>query len=104
MKTFELNWKTGDRLDIFARGWDPDHQPKAVVGLVHGLGEHTGRYEHVGAAFTQAGYTLLGFDQRGHGKSEGARGHTPSYDALMDDIRELLAQAEKRYPGAPRFL
>src|SRR3990172_4280173 len=104
MKTFETNWKTRDGLDIFARGWEPDRGPKAVVGLVHGIGEHIGRYDHVGAALTQAGYALFGFDQRGHGKSVGARGHTSSYEALMDDIGELLAQAEKRYPGPLRFL
>ncbi len=104
MKTFESSWKSDEGLNFFARGWEPDQPPRAVVCLVHGLGEHIGRYEHVGAAFAVAGYALLGFDQRGHGKSEGARGHTPSYEALMDDIGSLLAQAGGRYPGIPRFL
>ena len=49
-------------------------QPKAVVCLVHGLGEHTGRYAHVAAALNDAGYAVLGVDLRGHGKSGGPRG------------------------------
>jgi alpha-beta hydrolase superfamily lysophospholipase len=104
MKTFEMKWRTRDGLDIFAQGWEPERAPKAVVCLVHGHGEHIGRYANVGDAFTKAGYAVLGFDQRGHGKSGGARGHTPSYDALMDDIADLFEQAKKRYPGLPQFL
>ncbi len=104
MNAFEMNWKSRDGLDFFARGWEPDGTPKAVVCLLHGLGEHAGRYSNAGAAFAKAGYALLGFDQRGHGKSGGTRGHTPSYDALMDDVDDLTAQAAKRYAGLPRFL
>lgn len=104
MKTFEWKWKSFDGLDMFARGWAPEKDPKAVVCLVHGLGEHIGRYDHVGAAFAAAGYALLGFDLRGHGKSGGPRGHTPSLDAFFKDIDDFVADAEKRYPSAPRFL
>jgi alpha-beta hydrolase superfamily lysophospholipase len=104
MKTFEWQWKSFDGLDMFARGWAPEKAPKAVVCLVHGLGEHIGRYEHVGAAFVAAGYALLGFDLRGHGKSGGARGHTPSYDAVLDDIAAFIKQAQERYPAKPCFL
>jgi alpha-beta hydrolase superfamily lysophospholipase len=104
MKAFEMKWKTGDGIDIHARAWEPEKKAKAVVCLVHGHGEHIARYEHVAAALTDAGYAMLAYDQRGHGKSGGARGHTPTYDALMDDIAALLSQAETRYPGLPRFL
>ncbi len=104
MKTFDMQWKTRDGVDIFAQGWEPDGRTKAVVCLVHGLGEHIGRYNNMGGAFTKAGYALFGFDQRGHGKSGGARGHTPSFDALLNDIEDLLTQASKRYEGLPRFL
>ena len=104
MRTYEWNWKSFDGLDMYARGWVPEGKPKAVICLLHGLGEHIGRYEHVAEAMTQKGYAMLGFDLRGHGKSGGQRGHTPSYDALMDDITAFLAQVEERYPGIPRFL
>ena len=104
MQILEWNWKSSDGINMYGHSWAPEGQIKAVVLLVHGLGEHVGRYEHVAAAFTERGYALLGFDLRGHGKSGGPRGHTPSYQALMDDITEFIKQADTRFPGLPRFL
>lgn len=104
MKIFETSWDSRDGLKLYARGWEPKGQPKAVICLVHGLGEHVGRYDHVGAALTQAGYTLLGSDLRGHGKSGGPRGHSPSLEAFMNDLDLLLEQARDRHPGLPCFL
>ncbi len=104
MKISEWTWKSFDGLDMYGRGWMPEGQAKAAVALVHGHGEHVGRYEHVAAALTAKGYALLGFDLRGHGRSGGPRGHTPSYEALMDDIMAFFAQVEARCPGLPRFL
>lgn len=104
MKTFEWEWKSFDGLGMYAKGWAPEKDPKAVVCLIHGLGEHIGRYEHVGAAFAEAGYAMLGFDLRGHGKSGGPRGHAPSYDALLDDMAAFIQQAKERYPARSCFL
>jgi alpha-beta hydrolase superfamily lysophospholipase len=104
MKTREWGWKSADGLEMFAQSWEPDETPRAVVCLVHGLGEHSGRYAHVGKAFVEAGFVLTGFDVRGHGESGGPRGHTPSYDALMDDIDLFIHLVADRYPGLPRFL
>lgn len=104
MKTFEWEWKSFDGLTMYSKGWEPEKDPKAVVCLIHGLGEHIGRYEHVGAAFAAAGYALLGFDLRGHGKSGGPRGHAPSADAFFKDIKAFVQDAAKRYPSALRFL
>ncbi len=104
MKHFEFDWKTNDGLEINAQGWEPEGERKAIVCLVHGLGEHSGRYEHVAAFFTRAGYALVAFDHRGHGKSQGKRGHTPTYGILLDDISLHLEYAHNRYPNEPRFL
>jgi acylglycerol lipase len=104
MKISEWNWKSCNGLDLYARSWEPDGKPKAVIMLVHGHGEHLLRYEHVADALTEKGYAMLGFDLCGHGKSGGPRGHTMSYDALMDDIAAFSQQVEERYPGLPRFL
>lgn len=104
MKTFEWEWTSFDGLKMYAKGWTPEKEPKAVICLIHGLGEHIGRYDHVGAAFVEAGYAMLGFDLRGHGKSGGPRGHAPSADAFFKDIEAFVAEAAKRYPSAPRFL
>ncbi|WP_345321594.1 alpha/beta hydrolase [Candidatus Villigracilis proximus] len=60
MNHYETNWKAQDGLDIFAQGWEPTIiQPKAVVCLVHGLGEHSSRYAHVAEAFTKDGFVLF---------------------------------------------
>jgi alpha-beta hydrolase superfamily lysophospholipase len=104
MQHIEFTQQAPDGLQFYFQGWQPETPPKAIVCLVHGLGEHSGRYAHVAAALNTANYTLLGFDLRGHGKSGGPRGHTPSYDALMDDIARLLTEAMQRYPGKPQFL
>jgi alpha-beta hydrolase superfamily lysophospholipase len=103
MKYIEFTQRSPDNVAFYFQGWQPD-EPRGVVCLVHGLGEHSGRYAHVAAALNAAGYALFGCDLRGHGKSAGPRGHTPAYDALLDDIGRLLDEATARYPGLPRFL
>jgi alpha-beta hydrolase superfamily lysophospholipase len=105
MKHYEMTWKAHDNLDIFAQAWEPTMpQPKAVVCLVHGLGEHTARYAHVAEAFGRQGFILFGADLRGHGRSGGARGHISSIEDFMKDIDVLLEQARLRYPGLPILL
>jgi alpha-beta hydrolase superfamily lysophospholipase len=104
MAISEWNWKSLDGLDMYARGWAPRGHPKTAIMLVHGHGEHVARYDHVAAALAEKGDAMLGFDLRGNGKSGGPRGHTPSYDALMDDIASFSQQTELRYAGLPRFL
>lgn len=104
MKRTEFKFKTFDGLQLFGQSWQPEDQSRAVVCLIHGLGEHNGRYVHVADSLTQAGYTLISFDLRGHGKSEGPRGHTPSYEALMRDISSLLEIVNKQFPQLSSFL
>ena len=105
MKSFESKFDGNSSINFYVRGWDPtSNRPKALLTLVHGLGEHTGRYLHVGKSMTDAGYALVGFDLRGHGKSGGARGHFPSLSAIMQDIRQFSKFLVQRYPDIPHFL
>jgi acylglycerol lipase len=104
LQHFDFTRRASDGLSLDFQGWEPENGPVAVVCLVHGLGEHTGRYAHVAAALTEAGYALLGFDLRGHGKSGGPRGHSPTRGAMFNDVDQLLAEAAARYPALPRFL
>jgi alpha-beta hydrolase superfamily lysophospholipase len=105
MHHFETGWKARDGLDIFAEGWEPTVVlPKAVVCLVHGLGEHISRYAHVAEALGREGFILFGADLRGHGRSGGPRGHISSIEDFMQDIDILLEQARQRYPGLPVIL
>jgi alpha-beta hydrolase superfamily lysophospholipase len=104
MRHVEFEIATTDQLTLYGQGWDPDEETSAVVCLLHGLGEHSGRYEHMATAFNRAGYAMISFDLRGHGRSEGRRGHAPGYAALMSDIDKLLKEAAVRYPEIPCFL
>ena len=104
MRHFESSWIAKDGLKTFFQGWEPEGTPQAVICLVHGLGEHSGRYLHVAQRLNGAGFSVLTMDLRGHGKSAGTRGHIDSIDNFLDDIDRLLEEAEDRYPGKPRFL
>jgi alpha-beta hydrolase superfamily lysophospholipase len=92
--------KTADGLDLFLRLWQADavaHQWTFVI--VHGLGEHGGRYRELAEWFTPLGATVYAMDQRGHGRSEGQRGHAPSLGALLDDIETVVARADDERGG-----
>jgi len=104
MKHSEMEWRTKDGLELYARNWETETPPRAVICLVHGLGEHSGRYSHLAAFLTGKGYSLVSFDQRGHGKSQGKQGYTPSYEALMEDVDLLMDHAFSLYPETPRIL
>ena len=105
MKHQEMKWKSHDGLEIFAQVWAPDvTKPRAVVCLVHGVGEHSFRYAHVAEAFGKEGFIFFTSDLRGHGRSGGSQGHISSIDDFMQDIDNLLGQARLRYPGLPLFL
>ena len=77
---------------------------KGVIIITHGMGEHSMRYLEMVDFYTNEGYTVISFDIRGHGLSEGKRGHTPGYDFLMDDIERVYTQVKKDYPSLPIFL
>jgi len=104
MDTTEWKWNTNDGLEMYSKAWIPSIKAKGVICLVHGLGEHIGRYQADGEALAEGGYILAGFDQRGFGKSGGRRGHTPSPEAYFDDIDSFLGEIARRYPDQPRFL
>lgn len=80
--------QTSDGVELFVRRWPvPESTPRrGSVVLVHGLGEHSGRYEHVAAVLTALGLEVVGYDHRGHGASGGVRGGLPHPDALLDDL------------------
>ena len=98
MKHEILKWKSNDGLDIFGQYWKTDIEEKAVIALVHGFGEHSGRYEHVAKMFGKNGYSVFALDHRGHGQSGGQRGHTPTYEHLMDDLNNFILKAHDLFP------
>lgn len=100
----EFSLQTKDNLNLFAQSWEAKKNPRAAVCLVHGIGEHSNRYHHVAQTFNQAGFSMLGYDHRGHGKSPGKRGHIPNYETMLDDVATALTSTQERYPQMPVFL
>ena len=103
-----VHWREGriptaDGLSLYYQSWQPA-QPRAVVVLVHGLAEHSGRYEAVARSLTQSGLAVYAPDQRGHGKSPGRRVHVRSFDEYRTDIRTALTHARAEHPGLPPLL
>lgn len=78
--------------------------PKATVIIVHGMGEHLGRYNHLAKFFTEKSLNVIAYDNFGHGKSSGKRGHNPSYKALLDVIDFNIEKAKILAPNKPVFL
>jgi alpha-beta hydrolase superfamily lysophospholipase len=104
MSNFEFERTAFDGLKLYFQGWETEKRLKGIVCLIHGLGEHSGRYAHWGEMLNQAGYNLLSYDLRGHGKSGGPRGHVSSFVEYTRDIDLLLEESVKKYPGFPGFL
>jgi len=104
MRQMEFNLYTDDGLRLRGRYWEPPSTPTGIVCIVHGLGDHGGRYAHVARRLNTAGYTVAAADLRGHGMSEGRRGHTPGLGASMNDISLIVREAGARFPGIPLFL
>lgn len=104
MRILQTSRQSSDGLQFHYQAWEPDGRPRAVVALVHGLGEHVARHAALGAALSKAGFALMGFDLRGHGRSGGLRGDAPSYDTLLDDIDGLMDWVRISHPRLPVFL
>lgn len=90
-------------LSLYGRHWAADN-PRAVMSLVHGFGEHSGRYEPMAKHLTQAGISVVAVDLRGHGKTEGPRGVCKSYSDLSADVSALLEKSQSLYPYMPHYL
>ncbi|WP_063006117.1 alpha/beta hydrolase [Nocardia salmonicida] len=86
------------------RAWQPETAPRAVVVLVHGVAEHSGRYEYVSTTLTDAGFAVYALDHIGHGLSEGAAANIGSMQGAADNVATLLGLASAAHPGVPRFL
>ncbi len=100
MEQQEFTFAGAAAATLFGQSWRPE-QPKAVVLVVHGFGEHSGRYGYLVPPLTAAGYAVYALDHRGHGRSPGKRGHIDSFDDYLADVRALAAFAQAASPGLP---
>ena len=104
MKHSEGSFNGSGNLKIFYQNWSPESDSRAVIALVHGVGEHSGRYMNVVNYFVPLGYTVYGFDHRGHGKSEGKRGHVMNWSEFSDDVGTYIQTIQTECVIQPIFL
>jgi lysophospholipase len=82
----------------------PVAEPRATVAVVHGYGEHAGRYRQLGGELAERGFTMCVYDLRGHGRSPGRRGHVDRFKQYLDDTGLFLDGARSEVAGRPLFL
>lgn len=104
MKHTTFSLTTYDNLQLFGQAWLTDNAPQALFCLVHGMGEHSSRYAPLAEYLVQHGISVVSFDHRGHGKSDGKRGHAPHYEAIMKAMDSFMDYATTLVPNAPVFL
>lgn len=88
---------------LYGRAWKNTQKPEAIVYIIHGLGEHIGRYRHLAEQMNQQNLVVLGFDLKGHGLSKGKRGHF-QYEQAIDALDNILLYIKKEYPNVPIIL
>lgn len=76
--------------------WVPEHFNRLLI-IVHGIGEHVGRYEHVAEFFMQEGFAVMGIDHYGHGKSDGPRGASKGFPFMFDYLEAWLQELQSAY-------
>ncbi len=101
MNESEGRFKGVGDLDLYYRRWLPEAEPRAAVALVHGVGEHCGRYMNIVGPLVDDGYAVYGYDHRGHGKSPGKRVHIDDWSQYRDDLATYLAMIAAQVPGRP---
>lgn len=82
----------------------PVENAKRVVVLIHGIGEHDGRYDRMAGFFAEDDIALIGMDLRGHGRTDGVRGHAAPRADILKDIDALITYAKGIYPDIPMIL
>lgn len=90
-----------DGVKLLIREWQPATAPRAAILMAHGLGEHCGRYEHVGGWFADAGFAVRSWDQCGFGASGGVRGHIERWSKQHDDLEDQIVAVQRSVPGVP---
>ena len=97
-------FETGDGLHLEENRWLPDGEPTAVVVVVHGFTEHSGRYAQAAEELCSRGYAVVAADLRGHGRSEGDRVFVDSFGQYLDDLQVQLIRIRQRWPKKRLFL
>ncbi len=91
-------------VDLYYQSWLPDRKPKAVLLVVHGLAEHSGRYVNFAQWFVNRGYAVYALDLRGHGKSGGKRCYIPRFGDYVEDVKAFLELISGKHKDTRVFM
>jgi alpha-beta hydrolase superfamily lysophospholipase len=91
-------------LDIYYQGWLPEADPVAVLLVVHGLAEHSGRYGNVVDHFVPKDYAVYALDHRGHGRSQGQRVYVERFTHFLDDLKTFFDKVRGWHPKVKIFI
>lgn len=104
MKHLEGQFRGLRNLNLYYQCWLPSNEFKVILLIVHGLAEHSGRYTNLVNYFVPRGYAVYGFDQRGHGKSDGLRGYVDKFSNFVNDLNTFLSIVHSRQHDARIFM
>jgi len=104
MKHSESTFLGVDSLELYYQAWQPDEPSQATLIIIHGLGEHGGRYMHLVNHLVPKGYAIYAFDQRGHGRSPGKKGFINSWSEYREDMRRFVKLVREREGAQPLFI
>ncbi len=90
--------------ELYFQCWRIEGRPRAILAIIHGFGEHCGRYLNVVNGLAPLGYGVYGFDHRGHGRSPGQRGHIHSWEEYRGDVKNFLRMISQHEPNLPIFM
>jgi acylglycerol lipase len=99
MQQKEGNFKGTGNFNLYWKSWLPDGQPKAIILVAHGLGEHINRYTNLINNVVPRGFAVYGLDHQGHGKSEGTRCYIDRFQVYLDDLKTFYDIVHKENPG-----
>ena len=97
-------FKGAGDVSIYHQSWLPEGEPKAVLIIVHGLAEHSGRYVNAVNHFVALGYAVYGIDHQGHGQSDGTRVYVDRFDDFIDPLKRYFDLVRGWQPNRPIFL
>jgi alpha-beta hydrolase superfamily lysophospholipase len=86
------------------QAWLPAYLARGIVVIVHGFGEHSARYSHVGTRLAAAGFAVYAADHRGHGRSDGPRANLERMSLVVADLGAFVRFTIERHPGLPVFM
>jgi acylglycerol lipase len=98
------SFKAKDGLELFEQSWKPRSETKGVLVIMHGLKDHSSRYESLAQALARQGVAVYAFDLRGHGRSAGRRVAVDHFEEYVDDLEQFIASVKERESDKPVYL